>query len=159
MSCEITADSITCSGMTRRTIPILQRYSSSNITVASGGGVLVTSDMISPSQSIGTTGFIYQNGLYRNLSGQTLVCHVSYALLWSNNFDGARMSWLQLDNLSERYAMHCIQSVSVEPCQTGSVVIIIPHNSYLRLWCFQQTGSNKTLVALYGMPYLKITII
>jgi hypothetical protein len=159
MSCEIKADSITCTGQTRRTIPILHRYSTASINVPHAAGTLVTSNSVLASQNVSTTGFEYQNGLYRNTSGKTLVCLVSYAVLWTSISAGGRLSWIQLDNETTRYAMSSFASTTSEPCGTGSEIIIVPHNSYLRLWVFQDSGFTLNLVGLYGMPYLKITII
>jgi hypothetical protein len=158
MSCEITADSVSVTSV-KRTIPILHRYSTQTIFINSGGGALITSNTTSAAFSLGTTGFVYQNGLYRNLSGQTLVCLVSYAVLWNNVSASGRMSWIQMDDSSNRYAMSCYASVNTEPCSTGSAIIVVPHNSYLRLWVYQNTGFQLSAVAQYGMPYLQIVII
>lgn len=158
MSCEITVDSIKVTSV-RRSIPILHRFSSTTINVASGAAVLITSDTTSASQSAGNTGFTYSNGLYRNTSGDSLVCLVSYAVLWNSVASGGRMAWVQLDEGTARYAMSCHGSTSNEPCTTGSAIIVVPNNSYLRLWVFQNSGFVYTAVANYSIPYLQIVII
>lgn len=158
MSCQITADSVSVTSV-NRTIPILTRYSTTSLNIPSGGGGLITSNAVNTSQSIGTTGFVYKNGLYRNLSGKTLVCLISYAILWNSVESSGRMSWIQMDESSNRYGMICFNSTNTEPTSAASEIIIVPHNSYLRLWVFQNTGFVLSAVANYGMPYFKITVI
>lgn len=159
MSCEISVDSLKLNGIIRRTIPIIQRYSSTNIAVPSAVNVLITSDTVNTSHSLGTTGFTYQNGLYRNTSGETLVCLVSYAILWNSVASSGRMSWIQMDETSTRYAMTCFQSTNRDPCSTASTIIVVPNNSYLRLWVFQTTGFELSCPATYGTPFLQICLI
>jgi hypothetical protein len=69
-----------------------------------------------------------------------------------------RLAWIQLDSEPERYAMSSIFKADFDPTQNGSAVIVIPHNSFITLWCFQNSGS-QTLLAQYGMPFLSITVI
>lgn len=159
MSCEITADNIKVTGIARRTIPILQRYSSTNIAIPSNVNVLITSDTVNTTQSLGETGFTYQNGLYRNTSGETLVCLVSYGVMWNSVASAGRMSWIQLDESPIRYAMTCFQSTNRDPCSSASTIIVVPNNSYLRLWVFQVTSFELSAVANYGMPFFQICMI
>lgn len=159
MSSELYCTMATITGITRRSIPILHRFSSATITVPSGGGTLVTTDTVNNNQSRGNTGFTYSNGRYTNNSGTELVVLVSYGLIWSNDFNGSRMSWVQLDNNFQRYAMCNFQSVALEPSISASAVIVVPNNSFLRLWVFQQSGSNRTLLTTYDMPYFNICVI
>ena len=160
MSSEITATTINISGTARRSIPVLTRYSTVNIAIASGGGVRITSNAVNTAQSIGTTGFAYESpGIYRNTTSTTLVCLISYCVLFNSVQTGVRMTWLQLDNGSERYAMECQSGTTAEPSINGSAIMIVPANSFVTLWTFQQSGFELSTIAQYGTPYLSICII
>ena len=159
MSCEITADSVTVTGITRRQIPILHRYSSVSVPIPSGAGTRVTSNTTDTAQSIGSTGFVYQApAIYRNTSGRTLICYVSYSVIWQP-ISANRLMWIQLDNLPNRYAMTCLNNGTLEPAQSASAVIIVPHNSFLTLLAFHNSGLIINLLTNYNKPYLNITII
>ena len=160
MSSEITASTINITGTAKRSIPILTRYSTTSINIASGGGVRITSNAVNTSQSISTTGFSYEaSGIYRNTTSETLVVLVSYSVLFTSVSAGVRMTWVSLDTGTQRYAMECQSGTTAEPSVNGCGIIIVPPNSYLTLWTFQNSGFEIQAVATYGLPYFQITII
>lgn len=159
---EINADAIVSrnSGVVKRTIPILHRYSSVGIGVASGTGVRITTDAVNTEASIGETGFVYDSiGRLQNNTSDTLVCLVAYNIIWNNVSSGVRLSWIQVGESPTRYAMRGQASTSFQPCQGGSAIVRVPPGSYITVWVYQNTGLGLTCVAQDGMPWISITLI
>lgn len=160
MTSEISASTINVTGNIKRTIPILHRYSSVSINIPSGAGTRITTDSVLASQSIDNTGFVYESpGILRNVSGNTLVCLISYAIAFNSVSSAFRMSWIQLDAGNERFAMECQGSTTDTPTMSNCCILRVPHNSYITLWCYQNTGFSLTAIAQFGMPYINICII
>lgn len=160
---ELNADAIVSrnnGGTVKRTIPILHRYSSVGVNIASGTGVRITTDTVNTDASIGETGFVYDAvGRLRNTTSETLVCLVAYNIIYNNVASGVRLSWIQVGESPTRYAMRGQSGTAFQPCQGGSAIVRVPPDSYITIWVFQNTGLAITALAQDGMPWVSITLI
>lgn len=159
MALELTCDSLALTGVARRQIPMLYRYSSVNLSIPHAAATRITTDTVLSSQSVGSTGFVWESpSRLRNTSGRTLLVRVSYSLVWVSVI-ATRTVWVQVDDTAERVAMTTTRDATSDPSQSGSAIISVPHNSTLTLWAYQNSGFSLPLVAKYGLPCVQLTII
>ena len=69
------------------------------------------------------------------------------------------MAWIQLDNGTARYGMESQGSTNAEPSISNSVIMVVPADSFLQLWVYQNTGFDLSVNAVHGTPSITITVI
>jgi hypothetical protein len=160
MSLELSCDSLAVSGTARRQIPVLYRYSSASISVPQNQATRITTDTVLNSQSVGSSGFVYQvPGHLRNTSGRKLLVRVSYSIVWVS-VTATRTAWIQLDDTADRYGMSVTHQHNFDPCQSGTAILSVPNDSKITVWAYQGgSGFTLPIVAKWGSPSIQITII
>lgn len=161
-SLEINADAIVSrsGGFVKRPIPILHRYSSVAISFPNTTAIRITTDTVNTDASVGDTGFVYEApGRLRNTTTETVVCLVSYSVIFTASPTQARLAWIQVGEAAQRYGFESQTGTAFEPGISNSAIVRVPPDSYITVWCYQQSGLALQVLAMHGTPSISICLI
>ena len=111
-----------------------------------------------------TTGGYWGPGPYNitNTSGLVKVWLVSYTIFWEGIGSGLRLTYIQNNTGTQRYAMSQTDVVNQELITSGSATIVVQPGDVLRVICYQDTGvsvnmgstnlSYKNRFTMYELP-------
>lgn len=165
MSTILSTDAVQCTGIMRRTIPHLHRYNSSNINVGQNTQVRIPFNTLA--ESLGTSGIDWDssNNQFVNSSGLSILVMATYNLRWTDGTSqsGSHSAWFRVQKANGdptlTYAKTSIVRCTVEPCSTGTCIILLSPNDRISLETYQTQSVELISVAASRMPGVSLTII
>jgi hypothetical protein len=161
-SLEINADAIVSrsGGFVKRPIPILHRFNSTAISFPNTTGVRIPFDSVLAEASVGETGFVYEvGGRFYNRTSETLVCLVSYSVMYTATPTASRLAWISMNDGPQRYALEGQGGTNFEPGISGSCILRVAPDNFLSVFCFQNSGLALQILTTHGSPWLSICLI
>jgi hypothetical protein len=96
----------------------------------------------------------YNNGVFTNTSGSTIVIMVTFSTSWATNGTGARACYIRLNgNASSRFGSLNSAAVSGDfTMVTGSSLISLANNDYISIMAYQNSGGALNSSANTAFP-------